>query len=54
VWDVAAAQRAGHPAIGLLCGGFGAGELLEAGASEVYDDPQDLVERIDQSLLSGR
>lgn len=50
VWDVEAGARAGIPVIGVRCGGFGADELLEAGAVAVYDDPADLVARLDQAL----
>ena len=42
VWDIAAAERAGVRSIGLLSGGFGRGELLDAGAAQVYDDVADL------------
>ena len=42
VWDVEAGARAGVPAYGVLLGGYGRAELLEAGAVEVYDDLTDL------------
>jgi HAD superfamily hydrolase (TIGR01549 family) len=42
VWDIAAAERAGVRSIGVLSGGFGRGELLDAGAAAVYDDVADL------------
>ena len=51
-WDVTAARRAGVPCIGLLSGGFGAEELLAAGASEVYDNVADLLEHLDGSLIA--
>ena len=38
VWDIEAASRAGVPAYGVLLGGYGAAELLDAGAVRVYDD----------------
>jgi HAD superfamily hydrolase (TIGR01509 family) len=52
VWDVEAAKRAGVKTIGLLSGGFGREELIDAGASEVYDDVADLLLHIDDSLLT--
>ncbi len=53
VWDVEAAQRRGIPTIGLLSGGYGRGELLDAGAVAVYDDPRDLLEHLEEAL-AGR
>lgn len=43
VWDVEAAERAGLPCVALLSGGMSVGELTEAGAVEVYEDPADLL-----------
>jgi HAD superfamily hydrolase (TIGR01509 family) len=43
-WDVEAAARAGVPAIGVLTGGFGAAELREAGAAEVFESVMALTE----------
>lgn len=58
VWDVDAALRRDIPTLGLRSGGFGAAELLEAGAVAVYDDPRDLVEHLaealDQAARAGR
>jgi HAD superfamily hydrolase (TIGR01509 family) len=51
VWDVKAAAEAGLPCIAVTCGGIAAAELREAGADEVYDDPADLLDRFDGSLL---
>lgn len=51
VWDVKAAERAGIPCIAVTCGGISAAELREAGAAEVYDDPADLLDHLDDSLL---
>jgi HAD superfamily hydrolase (TIGR01549 family) len=45
VWDVEAANRAGVPTIGVLSGGFARCELLDAGASEVFDSVASLRER---------
>ena len=50
VWDVAAARRRGIPTIGVLTGGFGRAELLEAGAVTAYDDLPDLVTQLDRAL----
>ena len=52
VWDVEATQRAGLPCIALTCGGIGGLELTGAGAAAVYDDPADLLEHLDVSLLA--
>jgi phosphoglycolate phosphatase-like HAD superfamily hydrolase len=52
VWDVAAANGAGLPSIGLLCGGFGEAELLDAGASAVFADPRALLDHLDETLAS--
>jgi HAD superfamily hydrolase (TIGR01509 family) len=52
VWDVRAAARAGIPCIALLSGGISEAELREEGAVEVYDDPADLLARIDDSLIA--
>ncbi|MGY1832876.1 HAD family hydrolase [Geodermatophilus sp. SYSU D01180] len=51
VWDVQAARDAGLPCIALTCGGISRAELLEAGADEVYDDPADLLDHLDDSLI---
>jgi HAD superfamily hydrolase (TIGR01549 family) len=50
VWDVEAAAREGIPTIGLLTGGYGRQELLDAGAAVVYDDPADLLDHLDEAL----
>jgi phosphoglycolate phosphatase-like HAD superfamily hydrolase len=52
-WDVQAAQARGRYCIGLRCGGFGEGELREAGAAVVFDNPDDLVEHLDETPLAG-
>lgn len=43
VWDVAACKKAGVRCIALLSGGISRGELEDAGAVEIYDDPADLL-----------
>jgi phosphoglycolate phosphatase-like HAD superfamily hydrolase len=53
VWDVAAATRRGDPTIGLLAGGSGRQELLDAGAVAVHAYPRDLLEHLDEVLADG-
>lgn len=54
-WDVKAACKAGLKTIGVRSGGFSDAELLEAGAAELYDGPEDLLRNYENSLLaSGR
>jgi HAD superfamily hydrolase (TIGR01509 family) len=53
VWDMMAAARAHVRSAAVLSGGVGPSELLEAGAVSVFDDPADLLARID-GVLSGR
>jgi HAD superfamily hydrolase (TIGR01509 family) len=48
IWDMLAAQRARALGVGLLSGGYGQQELEQAGAFRVYDDPADLLRRIDE------
>jgi HAD superfamily hydrolase (TIGR01509 family) len=48
VWDVLAARRAGMLSIGLLSGGYGTDELLQAGAFRVYADAADLHASLDE------
>ncbi|MCV4732211.1 HAD hydrolase-like protein, partial [Escherichia coli] len=48
-YDLAAAAQLGLPTIALRCGGFADESLM--GAAELYDDPQDLLEHLDRSLL---
>jgi HAD superfamily hydrolase (TIGR01509 family) len=54
VYDIEAAGRAGIPAVALLSGGFGAGELEGAGASHVTEDLPALIADIDRTPLGGR
>ncbi|MCM2425047.1 HAD-IA family hydrolase [Streptomyces sp. RKAG337] len=51
VWDAQAAQRAGVRCLGVLSGGISRQELLDAGAEQVYDGPDDLLTRLDDSAL---
>jgi len=48
VWDVLAGRRAGMLSVGLRSGGYGADELLEAGAYRVYDDTAELYRSLDE------
>ena len=48
VWDLLAARRAGCLGIGVLSGGYGKEELEQAGAYRVYQDPADLLARLDE------
>ena len=48
VWDLLAARRAGMLSIGLLSGGYGADELLGAGAFRVYEDAAELHRSLDE------
>jgi HAD superfamily hydrolase (TIGR01509 family) len=48
VWDLLAARRARALGVGLLSGGYGREELQQAGAYRVYDDPADLLRRLDE------
>ncbi|GAA1519435.1 HAD family hydrolase [Streptomyces albidochromogenes] len=49
VWDMEAATRAGVLGVALRCGGIPQRDLERAGAAAVYDDPADLLARIDDS-----
>jgi phosphoglycolate phosphatase len=49
VWDIQAARERKAPAVGLRCGGFSEAELRDAGAVLVYDTPEELVRRFDES-----
>jgi phosphoglycolate phosphatase-like HAD superfamily hydrolase len=53
VWDVLSAPDAGVPCVALTCGGISAAELREAGAVAVYDDPADLLDRLEDSPLGA-
>jgi len=48
IWDLMAARRAKALGVGLLSGGYSQDELERAGAYRVYDDPADLLQRIDE------
>jgi HAD superfamily hydrolase (TIGR01549 family) len=48
VWDLLAARRAWALGVGVLSGGYGKEELIQAGAYRVYQDPSDLLEHLDE------
>jgi phosphoglycolate phosphatase len=52
VWDVASAERAGIPCIGLLTGGYSEAELRDAGAVAVFDTPRELAADLDTALAA--
>ncbi|PRC42315.1 HAD family hydrolase [Mycobacterium sp. ITM-2017-0098] len=51
VWDCEAAKRAGVRSIGVQSGGVSPAELLEAGASAVFEDAGDLLANVDSTLF---
>jgi HAD superfamily hydrolase (TIGR01509 family) len=48
VWDLLAARRAGMLSVGVLTGGYGAEELIRAGAYRVYRDARELDDSLDE------
>ncbi|MGO8800076.1 MAG: HAD family hydrolase [Roseiarcus sp.] len=52
IWDMLAAARCRALGVGVLSGGYGQGELQQAGAFRVYEDPADLLFHIDE--VAGR
>ena len=46
--DMLAATRCRALGVGLLSGGYGPDELRQSGAFRVYEDPSDLLRRIDE------
>ena len=48
IWDMLAAARCRALGVGVLSGGYGQGELQQAGAFRVYEDPADLLFHIDE------
>jgi HAD superfamily hydrolase (TIGR01509 family) len=52
IWDMLAAVRCRALGVGLLSGGYGPDELRQAGAFRIYEDPADLLRRIDE--VGGR
>lgn len=54
VWDGEAATRVDVPFIGLRCGGVADCELEKAGAQAVFDDPHDLLQRLDTTAIAAQ
>jgi HAD superfamily hydrolase (TIGR01509 family) len=52
IWDMLVAIRCRALGVGLLSGGYGPDELRQSGAFRVYEDPADLLSRIDE--VGGR
>ncbi|MEU9793339.1 HAD family hydrolase [Streptomyces sparsogenes] len=52
VWDVKAARKAGVPCVALLSGGVPHEMLADAGATEIYQGPADLLANLDSSALA--
>jgi HAD superfamily hydrolase (TIGR01509 family) len=52
VWDIVAAENAGVDAIGVLSGGTGEGDLMQAGAVAVYRDAADIREHLRDSPIA--
>jgi HAD superfamily hydrolase (TIGR01509 family) len=50
-WDVDAAKRAGVETLAVRTGGFGADELREAGALDVFESVRELCERLPETVL---
>ena len=48
-WDVEAAKKLKIPTLCVRTGGFGADELLDAGADAVFDSLVELRERLDDT-----
>jgi HAD superfamily hydrolase (TIGR01549 family) len=53
-FDCIAAERAGVTTLAVLTGGFSAEELREAGAAAVFESPQELLDRLDETDLASR
>ena len=52
VWDFRAAAALGAPGYAVRSGGFSEDELCSAGALEVFDSPDELRRRLDDTLLA--
>jgi phosphoglycolate phosphatase-like HAD superfamily hydrolase len=52
-WDCKTATRAEVPSIGVLTGGFSEQELMDAGASVVFDSVEHLREHLHDVSLSA-
>jgi HAD superfamily hydrolase (TIGR01509 family) len=52
-YDAIAATQIGVRTLGLLCGGFPEPDLRQAGCSEIWRDPADLLASFDRSMLAA-
>ncbi|MEP6924655.1 MAG: HAD family hydrolase [Pyrinomonadaceae bacterium] len=53
-YDAIAADKIGLQTIGLLCGGFDEDLLKREGCAEIYQNPADLLQHYDDSLLCSK
>ena len=53
VWDAEASARAQVPSIGLLSGGVSRDELENAGATEVFENPLELLAQLEHSRIAA-
>ena len=51
-WDIESASKAGVPLLAVMTGGFSEAELREAGAADVFDSIEALIERLDDTGLA--
>ncbi|MFI5071121.1 MAG: HAD family hydrolase [Terriglobales bacterium] len=54
IWDLLAAGRSKALGVGLLSGGYGEAELIQAGAYRVYENTADLLEHIAEMGIEPR
>jgi phosphoglycolate phosphatase-like HAD superfamily hydrolase len=54
VWDLLGARRAKALGVGLLCGGSGLAELIQAGAYRIYEHPADLLDHLPEIGVDAR
>ncbi|WP_406301316.1 HAD family hydrolase [Streptomyces sp. NBC_00885] len=53
VWDMHAGCGAGVTCVGVLCGGIPRGDLEDAGAVAIFNDPSHLLQSLDDSPLAN-
>ena len=53
-YDAEAASKLSIRTVGLLCGGFSAQSLMDAGCEALYKDPDDLLQSLDYSFIASR
>jgi len=53
VWDLLASRRAQALGVGILAGGYGLDELVQAGAYRVYEDPLELMQHVDELCVQA-